>query len=182
MNGKSFLFATLIAGVVMGLLGNLPFINLCNCLLCIWVWLSGALSVVLYRRFQHGAPGPSVGLGAGLGAVAGLIGAFVGFFVFLLTSAISVPIMEQVFRSLDVETAGGFEGFGSGIFAALIWLAIDLVLYPLFGALSGLITASVGASSATPPTASATPPTPGAPPPAASAAPPGESPTPPAAT
>jgi hypothetical protein len=153
MNTRSFTLAVIIAGVVMGLLGNLPILNLINCLLCLWVWLSGALAVILYRRFQHGQPGPTGGQGAGLGAVAGLIGALVGFGVFVLTSFITTPIMESLARSLRVEGDMPFSSSGpwGAIGGAVFFLILNIVLYPLFGALGGLITANMGNKSTTSP-------------------------------
>jgi hypothetical protein len=145
MNTRSFLFATLIAGAAMGLLGNLPVLNLVNCLLCIWVWLGGALAVILYRRFQGGAPIPTPGQGAGLGALAGLIGAVVGFGVYLLTAAVTAPIMEGLIRALQVQGDLFPQPIDSGgtLGGALFFLLVDLGLYPLFGALGGLITANM---------------------------------------
>ena len=100
MNSRSFLLSTLIAGIVIGFLANLPLLNLINCALCIWVWIGGALAVLLYRRFQHGEPGPSVGQGAGLGALSGLIGALVGAVVFFVTSPLSIPLFNNLARGL----------------------------------------------------------------------------------
>ena len=153
MNTRSFTFAVLMAGVVMALLGNLPILNLVNCILCLWVWLSGALAVILYRRFQHGQPGPTGGQGAGLGAVAGLVGALVGFGVFVLTSAITTPILQSLARALSVEGDLPPQMMdGGGTFGgALFFLVINIVLYPLFGALGGLITANLGNKSSTSP-------------------------------
>lgn len=146
MKARPFIFAVLIAGAAMGLLGNLPVLNLVNCLLCVWVWLGGGLAVILYRRFAGGQPGISAGLGAGLGAAAGLVGAVVGFGVFLLTAAISGPIMESLARSLQVEGEMPWDSGGTwgGIAGAIFFLILDIVLYPLFGALGGLITANMG--------------------------------------
>jgi hypothetical protein len=154
MNTRSFGFAVLIAGAVMALLGNLPIVNLVNCLLCIWVWLGGGLAVLMYRRFQRGQPGPTGAQGAGLGAVSGLIGAVLGFGVFLLTAAISAPIMESLARSLQVEgdMPFGSASPGGSLGGALIFLIIDIVLYPLFGALGGLITANMAKSRENSPT------------------------------
>jgi hypothetical protein len=148
MNKRSFLFATLIAGAAMGLLGNLPVLNLINCLLCIWVWLGGALAVILYRKFQAGASIPTPWQGAGLGAVAGLIGAVVGFGVYLLTAAITAPIMEGLIRALELQGDLPPQAIDSGgtLGGAIFFLLVDLVLYPLFGALGGLITANVAKS------------------------------------
>jgi hypothetical protein len=144
MNTRALFLSALIAGLVTGVLGSLPLLNLVNCFLCLWVWLGGALAVWLYRRYRPGDPGLSPAQGAGLGAAAGLIGALTGFLVFLVTGAISAPLIERLMRLVEMEDAIPVRtGSGGIIVQALIFLAIDLVLYPLFGALAGLIAANV---------------------------------------
>ena len=145
MNTRSFVLSTLVAGLVIGLLANLPVLNLINCALCIWVWIGGILAVFLYRWFQHGKPGLSVGQGAGLGALSGLIGALVGAMVFFVTSPISISIFNNLARGLRI---GGEPPFRAGDFwelagTALIFLVLDAVLYPLFGALGAVIATSL---------------------------------------
>jgi hypothetical protein len=145
MNTRSFLLSALIAGVIIGVLGNLPVLNLINCFLCIWVWVGGILSVYMYQRFQKGEATISAGQGAGLGAVAGLFGAVIGVVVYALTSFISMPLFASLARAFDVQgdlpfTTGSSLG---GVFASAFFFGtIDAVLYPIFGAISGLIGAS----------------------------------------
>jgi hypothetical protein len=148
MNTRSFLLSTLIAGVVIGLLGNLPVLNLINCALCIWVWIGGILAVFLYRRFQHGQPGPSVAQRAGLGALSGLIGALVGVVVFLVTSPLSISLFYNLARGFWEMGGGDFPfsrgtDFGGIVTTAFVFLVFDAVFYPLFGALGGVIAASL---------------------------------------
>jgi hypothetical protein len=145
MNSRSFFLSALIAGVAIGLLGNLPVLNLINCFLCIWVWVGGILAVFLYRRFEHGGADLTGGQGAALGALAGLIGAFVGVVVYALTAAISMPLFNNLASSLQIETdlpwqAGGLPGI---LASTLFFFVVDAILYPLFGALSGFIAASL---------------------------------------
>lgn len=144
MNTRSVLFSILIAGAVIGLLGNLPVLNLINCALCIWVWFGGGLAVILYRRFQSGQSSPTVLQGAGLGALSGLVGALIGAVVFLVTSPLSIPLFNRLALAFQIEGdlpfASNFWGY---IGTAFIFLVIDAVLYPIFGALGGLITASL---------------------------------------
>lgn len=143
MNTRAFWLSTLIAGVAIAFFGNLPVFNLINCALCVWVWLGGALSVVLYRRFQGGRPVVSAGQGAGLGALSGLIGAVLGAGVFLLTSPLSVPMFNTLARALQLENEVHFENGLLGNFgSAFIFLVIDAILYPLFGALGAMIAAA----------------------------------------
>ena len=80
-----------------------------------------------------------------MGALSGLIGAFVGVTVFALTSFISMPLFANLARSLQIEGDLPFQSVDSSsiIVLTLIFFIVDVVLYPLFGALSGLITASI---------------------------------------
>lgn len=146
MNTRSFFLSALIAGSLLGLFANLPLLNLINCFLCVWVWLGGILAVFLYRRFAANTPDLSVMQGAGLGAVSGLIGTFVGTLVFLVTGALSMPLFESIARGLQVEgdlplQAGA--GFWGVFAAAIFFLALNLVLYPIFGAVGGMIGAGL---------------------------------------
>jgi hypothetical protein len=145
MNSRSFFLAALIAGVGIGVLGNLPVLNLINCFLCLWVWVGGILAVFLYRRLEHGAADLTGAQGAGLGALAGLIGAFVGVVVYALTSFISIPLFENLVQTFDIEGYQPWDasGLGGVLASALIFLVADAILYPLFGALSGFIAASL---------------------------------------
>ena len=145
MNTRSALWAILIGGAAMGLLGSLPLINLVNCILCAWVWLGGALAVLVYRRFQRGQPGPTTGQGAGLGALSGVVGALIGAAVYYLTASLSAPIMISLAQALKVEgdLPFGTQDPGSALGGMLFFLVLDIVLYPLFGALGGFITANL---------------------------------------
>jgi hypothetical protein len=144
MNTRSFWLSVLIAGAVIGLLGSLPLLNLINCALCVFVWLGGALAVYLYRRYEHGVLSLSTGRAAGLGAVAGLIGAVVGAVVYLATSAISVPIFNALLRFLQVQGPLPFRNTIGGVLGpTFLFFCLDLVLYPLFGALGAMVAAMI---------------------------------------
>jgi hypothetical protein len=144
MNSRAFILSALIAGVIIGVLGNLPLLNLINCFLCLWVWVGGILAVVFYRKFLHGGPDLTPGQGAGLGAIAGLIGAFVGVVVYAATSFISMPLFARLAEFLQVEGDLPFRMEpGSVLASTFAFFLMDVVLYPLFGALSGLVGASL---------------------------------------
>jgi hypothetical protein len=145
MNTRSFFLSVLIAGLVTGILGNLPILNLVNCALCIFAWLGGALAVFLYRRFQRGGPVATVGQGAGLGALSGLVGAVIGAVVYAITSPLSIPLFNSLARFLQIEGDLPFGGLGLWeiVASAFFFLVVDAVLYPLFGAIAGMITASL---------------------------------------
>ncbi len=145
MNTRSFILSALIAGLVTGLLGNLPVINLVNCILCLWVWAGGILAVFLYRRFQAGEGGLTTAQGAGLGAVTGLVGAFLGTLVLIVTGSVTLPVMENLARSFQIQGDLPFKtgGFVQILAQAGIFLVIDVVLYPIFGAIGGLVATSL---------------------------------------
>jgi hypothetical protein len=142
MNTRAFWLSTLIAGVAIAIFGNLPVLNLINCALCVWVWLGGALSVVLYRRFQGSNPVVSASQGAGLGALSGLIGAVLGAGVFLLTSSISTPMFNALANALQIEGISFENGLLGNTVSTFIFLFIDAILYPIFGALGAMIAAA----------------------------------------
>ena len=142
MNTRSFLLSAVIAGGLMGLFANLPLLNFVNCLLCLWIWLGGILAVFLYRRFAAGNPDLTVAQGAGLGALSGFIATFIGAAVFLVTGALSMPLIESMARGLQVEGDLPFQtggGFGGIFAAAMFFTALNVVLYPIFGAVGGMI-------------------------------------------
>jgi hypothetical protein len=145
VNTRSFILSALIGGVVIGVLGNLPVLNLINCFLCLWVWVGGILAVFLYRQFEHGASALTVGQGAGLGALAGLVGAFVGVVVYASTSFISMPMLVSLARFFQIQCDLPIQTqrFSSVVASAFFFLILDAVAYPLFGAISGLVGASL---------------------------------------
>jgi len=146
MNTRSFLLSAVIAGGLLGLFSNLPLLNFVNCVLCVWVWLGGILAVFLYRRFASDNPDLTVAQGAGLGALSGLFGTLAGAVVFLVTGALSMPLIESMASGLQVEGDLPFQtggGFGGVFTAAMLFMALNLVLYPIFGAVGGVIGAGL---------------------------------------
>jgi hypothetical protein len=145
MNNRSFILSALIAGAAIGVLANLPVLNIINCFLCLWVWAGGIVSIFLYRGFNHGKFDLTAARGAGLGALSGLIGAFIGIAVNASTSFISLPMFNSLARFFQVEgtlpfTAGSMPALVSSTFFFFI---LDALGYPLFGAISGFITANL---------------------------------------
>jgi hypothetical protein len=153
MNSRSFVLSTLIAGVVMGVLANLPLLNFLNCILCLWIWVGGILGVFLYKQFQHGESALTPGQGAGLGALAGLIGVVVGLVVYAATSFISMPMMAALARYLRVQGDLPFNQVGpwAMISTAIFFTLVNMVAYPAFGALSGFVGGSLIQAKAPPP-------------------------------
>jgi len=143
MNIRSLLIASGIAGVVMGVLGNLPIIGLLNCLLCAWVWGSAMFAVWLYRRNEKGAL-VTMGQGAVIGLVAGLIGAVVGAIVSAVVGSASAAVIAPMLSQVgDPDTRQMIEALGAGGGFSIIQLLISLLLNSVIGAIGGLLGAAL---------------------------------------
>ncbi len=146
MNTRSLGIAALIAGLVIALLSNLPFINLVNCLLCAWVWLGGILAVYLYQRNEPAATLVKPEQGALIGAIAGVAAAFIGAIIGAIFGAASNAFLLEMIRN-NPQLSEQFGDLGRQLFATggsvLFTLACNLVLYTAFGAIGGLIGAAI---------------------------------------
>jgi hypothetical protein len=148
MNTRSLLLSALIAGAVLGTLANLPVLNFINCFLCLWVWLGGIFAVYLYNRYERNRTpemenSATPGQGAGIGALAGVVGAFIGAVVYALTSFITTPLMQSAARALDVDLPSAGSGFVGVLIGTMVFFFMNIILYPLFGAVGGLLGAGV---------------------------------------
>ena len=139
MNNRALLLSGVVGALVMVVLSNVPFLNLINCLLCAGVWLGGMAAVWFYRR-QTGQP-LTVGQGAIIGVVAGLIGALLSSIV---ASVFGADAMQAV---LDADPTGqtrsALGSFVGGTASFLVGFVINIILYPLFGAVGGAIYAAL---------------------------------------
>jgi uncharacterized membrane protein len=150
MNTRSMLIAAGVAGVVMALVSDIPFISLVNC--CCWagIWGSGILAVLLYRMIESKNPGLTVGQGVALGLITGLIGAVLGTVIGLFTSLLfsgfgtasyltqleDIPGMSDALPQASREMLRQFGGaLGGAVFGAVC----NFILYPLFGMLGSVI-------------------------------------------
>ena len=71
------------------------------------------------------------------------MGAIVGAITYFATASLSQPIMNAVAQALNVNMPVGIQDPGSALGGMLGFLLLDLILYPGFGALGGLVTASI---------------------------------------
>lgn len=131
MNKRALLIASVSSGAIMGICSNMPVIHLFNCLLFAWVWSSTIFGAWLYQRNSHTFPA----ITPSQGAVVGLLGGIIGVVVFGL---IYFPYSALVFGLGTTETeraiSTGFLGF-----TGIVYLGINAIAYPLFGALGGAI-------------------------------------------
>ncbi len=129
MNNK--LVPALIGGAIIGvlcsILGNIPFVNLCCCLVGIG---GGVLAVMFYVKK---APTPmTIGEGAMLGAMAGAIG---GVIYFVLTSIIGMIIGAAAYEAQMRQYGGSvpISGFALVLIGALMGGIILAVLSTIGG-------------------------------------------------
>jgi hypothetical protein len=135
MNNRAMLISGLVGALVMVVLSNVPLLNLINCLLCAGIWLGGMAAVWFYRR-QTGMT-VTTGQGALLGVVAGVIGA-VG------SSIISAVFGADAFEAaMEADPTGQVAGMLGGLVGGGISFLINIIVYPLFGAIGGLILAAL---------------------------------------
>ena len=133
MNNRALLLAGVVGGLVMVVLSNVPFLNLINCLLCAGVWLGGMAAVWFYRR-QVGQP-LTAGQGAIIGVVAGVIGAILSSIV---ATVFGADAMQAVMDADPTgQTRSALGGFVGGTTSFLLSFVINIILYPLFGAIGG---------------------------------------------
>lgn len=149
MNKPQKLLPAIYGGTIMGIIAAVPFLNLMNCLCCAGIILGGFLAVFFYKsNFTPDTPTFSAGDCLAVGALAGVAGAIIGT---LLTAAsmsifgnVMVDFISELIRSMDlpeevidqVEEALA-QSLGGGMI--LIEFLTNLILYPLFGLLGGLI-------------------------------------------
>ncbi|MGE5222718.1 MAG: hypothetical protein ACM3PY_09780 [Omnitrophica WOR_2 bacterium] len=137
LNQRSFLLAGLIAGLGIGLLSTIPFVNCLNCLLFAWVWGGGIAAVSLYRRYEK-QPFVPVAQGLFIGALAGAIGAVVGGLLSILFGGIGFAVSDTL-RQVAGDTGSSISNFlfSTGFnFFSMLW---HIILYGVIGAIGGFI-------------------------------------------
>ena len=138
MTNKNLLYAAGIAGVAAGVVSSIPLVSLLNCLFCGWLWLGGAGSVWLYNsRKGKGAATTADGavVGALTGAVAAVVAAILGTILGVGLSAGLSALSPDIRDSLPPIALTLLSGGVSFFF--------NLVFFAIFGAIGGLIGASV---------------------------------------
>ena len=143
----------LIGGAAMGVLSAIPFVNMGNCICCMYVWAGSVLAA--YLLFKEDAGG-TLGDGALVGLFSGVCGAVVSLVVSLpftlfmsLTGRQFDPtesMPPEVLESmppflLDMMSGSGSAGF---MLAAIVaGFFVNLALFALIGTLGGLIGAAI---------------------------------------
>jgi hypothetical protein len=139
MDNKQLFLSGLVGALVMVVLSNVPVLNLINCLICAGLWLGGMAAVWFYRR--QTAQTLTAGQGAIIGVVAGVIGAVLSA---IAASVFGADAMQAVMDADPTgQTRSVLGGFIGGTASFLVSLLINIILYPLFGAVGGAIYAAL---------------------------------------
>jgi hypothetical protein len=134
MNVKNLIISSLIGGIVIAAVANIPVLNFVNCLLCIGYWAGAILAVWLYRRFEGTL---TLGQGVAVGAVAGVWSGLINFVIGLLSAAGIATIISAIDQVIPAETLD-LDGDFIGRMAVLI--NVFLVIFNVFlGTIGGLI-------------------------------------------
>jgi hypothetical protein len=133
-------------GLFLGVLSTLPFVNLGNCLCCMWVVGGGALAAYLLQQNQ---PAPiTLGDGALVGLLAGLVGTIV-------SAVLAIPmqyVLEPLGLGLQSQWAEAMRDFpearevldrvGTGFIMALstvFMLFLNMVVATIGGVLGAAV-------------------------------------------
>jgi len=149
MNGQKprFLRPALIGGAAAGILSGIPIVN---CLCCLWILAGSALAAYLLAKDSSEALKP--GDGALVGAFAGVVAAAVNSLVSIPFQAVNLAfskrLIERLGEYLDQMPAAWDEWMArSAGPVSVTWffagLLIAAVVFAAFGALGGIIGASL---------------------------------------
>lgn len=142
-NVSTKLQPAVLAGLTMGVLSGLPFVNMVNACCCLWVVAGGVLAAYLLQQNQLSpisyADGALVGLLAGI--VGFLVSTLLGLFVSLLPPPIGGPFhvrFEEMMREMPPDARDMLQQVGTGaltVFFAFIGFCVTAVM----AAVGGLI-------------------------------------------
>lgn len=150
MNPEGMFKPALIAGMLVGVLSALPFVNLLNCLCCAWV-IGGA--VFAAHLYVQSSPlivtlGQGVVLGLLTGAIGGAVQTLFSIPIHLMMAGMGAgaaqQLLEQVLPNLPAESRETMRSIigSTGTFGMLFWIAsgiMTLILYSLIGMMGGAI-------------------------------------------
>jgi len=149
MNLERYGKPALIGGAAMGVLSAIPFVNMGNCICCLYVWAGSVLAA--YLLFKEHA-GSTLGDGALVGLFSGICGAVVSLvislpFTLLMrgrfdpTEFMPPEQLESIPPQLLEMITGGSAEFV--LAAVAISFVVNLALFALIGTLGGLIGAAI---------------------------------------
>ncbi len=147
MEKKPFLSSALWPGIILGLLSVIPIVNYGNIICCLWVLGGGALAAVVFNSETKRI---STADGAKVGLLAGIIGAFVvaigNGIMWFFFSENYLAGLNDVFKMGELDPAMidmAADLINNPVLLITITLVSSLIMNSIFGALGGLIGATV---------------------------------------
>jgi hypothetical protein len=140
MNLGALLIAGLVSGTAAPLFARLPILNMVNCIPCGWIWISGIMTVIIYRWLVDSSNPLTTMDGFIAGAYSGLV-------AFGVTTAI-VLLVNQPFPYPDVpselspyltdiqQSLGLKDQYQTMMFMGA---CVNLFIYPLLSSIGGVI-------------------------------------------
>ncbi len=150
-----------LAGVAMGVVSAMPGLSLINCCCCAGIIGGGIMAVYLYKQeFREEMPPLESTDGLVLGILAGLVGAFsatvIGLLILLVFGSWEAEMMRGIVDKLldSMESSGSIPGSAAdnmrsmiedamkestSVVGVLSGLIMNLIIYPIFGMLGGLL-------------------------------------------
>ena len=138
MNIKNLIISSLIGGIVIAALANIPVINLINCLLCMGYWAGSILAVWLYKKFEGSL---TLSQGVAVGALAGLWSGLINFILGLISAAgiaTVITTLNQIIPPDALNLQADFTGRLVLLFN-LVGVFLNIVLGTLGGLIGGAI-------------------------------------------
>ncbi|HEX9934031.1 MAG TPA: hypothetical protein VGB38_02445 [bacterium] len=140
----------LIGGTVIGILSNVPVVNMGNCFCCMWVLLGGGLAAYLLRRAMPAKSELTLGDGALTGLLSGVFGALIGALIqYFFMAAFGMNLeafLENVrgrMEDVPPEFYEWMDRLMNSPFLVLIGLFFSMILYSIFGTLGGIFSAAL---------------------------------------
>lgn len=159
MNDKKqldFLSPALIAGGIAGFVSAFPFLNLINCLCCLWIIFAAVLASYLLKK--NSAIPLAAGDGALVGALTGVVAAVVQSFVSLPFRGLNLTISRRFLERMSQFTEDFPSGWEELLSRAggpttlpffILGLFFTAAIFAVFGALGGVIGVSLFKSNRT---------------------------------
>jgi hypothetical protein len=153
--------STALAGTAMGVVSALPGLSLINCCCCAGIMGGGILAVYLYKQeFTEGMLPLESSDGLVLGILAGLVGAFASTVISMMIIFVFGPwetefargFVEKLLESMEESgnlPSGAADNLremmeeamaeSTSVMGILGGLILNLIIFPLFGMLGGLL-------------------------------------------
>lgn len=139
MEIKSMLMPAAGVGVLIGIIGAIPLVNLCN-ICCLWILIGGFLAAYMYGRKARVEMADGAVIGVLFGGVYGIVVSIANFIVSTVMNMLGLGL-SMAGGTEDALSQFGFD-VGTSILGMLLGFVINVILGVIFGAIGGVIYAA----------------------------------------